>query len=163
MGKKLEKDALQILQNLMGTPLADVIMVMESGEFFPPPETVVKEGEVSIGELTVFEKAIITVRDRLALEANHIAETNDKMVNEARAVGVAINKVKVLENKLAHRKASVSIEAIDNLFLSSVLSRLGKDITPNHSIGIREGYQIVRFPVKEICLDVLHLMEVSMG
>lgn len=150
MGKIWHDDMVRYLfHGLMETPLADVIRVMESGEFFPPPKMAVKKEEVIIGSLTVFEKALITVRERLVGEANLIAETNDKMVDEARAAGEAIDETKVLENKVAHRKAHTAIEAFDNLFLSGILSRLGQYIPDGYSIGIREGYRVVRSPHKK--------------
>lgn len=162
MKKKLGQDTLHLLHNLMETPLADVILVMESGEFLSlPPEEAVKEGEVVIGELTVFEKALITVRGHLADKANLISETNNKMVTEACAAGTNIDKAKVLENKTAHKNVSITIEAFDNLFLSSILSRLGKDVADGHDIGIRKGYLVVRSSHKKKCGGI-HVIHVSM-
>lgn len=119
----MEKE--EILAVFSETPLASSIEALLSGNFTEAPSEPVGKDELVIGELSPFEMALLTSKDRIANDHNALVD------------GEGMDMATIQKNKRTY-------EAIDTLLWASIRERLGEHTTKGIGIGIREGYKIVQ-------------------
>ncbi len=110
------------------SPLALVNQILLSGKFSPAPDKAVGENETLIGELTAFEKALLTARNNNARIYNDMVETQTD------------------DNKPLIGLTQEMCDALNSLFWVSVKQRLGAPAIECDGIGIRQDYKVVQVP-----------------
>lgn len=135
------KEGFDVVAVLKESSLSGLIQIMESGQFEPAPEQGVNDGENIVGELTLFEKALYTLRNRTGDRANELARENNDMVMSKNG---EVDRDVVKSNKLAHSAVSRMYKALDKLFWASINGRIPA-AAESSAVGIRANYQIVAF------------------
>jgi hypothetical protein len=133
------------LVRLIGSPLTEIIERMRSGKFYPITDKI-EEGEIIIGQLSIFEKALFTVRMEFIRELEIIAATSNKMLAEAIMAGVEVDIVQIKKNKAVFKEKHQLLEIVNLIFWM----RLKKRLNTSDLIGVRGEYQVVKTQPEEI-------------
>ncbi|NTW13936.1 MAG: hypothetical protein HGA31_02800 [Candidatus Moranbacteria bacterium] len=123
--------------DLSGTVLEETAAVLISGAFEPSVKDAVKEGEVVIGELNDFEKALDTARKRYSARANEETERSFIAADSPSEMKSA--------RDAASRRMAIH-EAISDIMWANIIHRLGESCAKVSGVGLREGYKIVSYP-----------------
>ena len=110
------------------TILALVNEIFLKGEFVCPFKDEAKEGEVVLGELLDYEKAIVL--------ASHQAVDRHNAIVEKEIEGGEDNSVQKYLDKFAH-------EVFDKLLWASIHHRFGKVAVESDTLDIRKDWKIV--------------------
>jgi len=110
-----------------GTFFSKINEIFESGQWKGEPTEKIGEEEKVIGELTDYEKAILSRRNQLIEELKKIKEEPFSIVK----IQEIISKIETIEGE---------ISIVDKIFWKSLHQRLSTDFD---TIGIRAGWKIV--------------------
>jgi hypothetical protein len=135
-----------------GTPLEEVVAILELGEFSDGPTDEVAPNEEVIGELTSFEKALWSAAEKNEKEKRKIAVENNAMVNEAAKKGEEADDEVVANNKLAVSIKERDEKILHDLLWASIEQRLEQAAKKHCNLGIRKGYKIVGYKDCQECL-----------
>ena len=140
----------KIAQQMFANPLlSQVYQSFANNDFIPSVNDPVKEGETVIGQMDALEKALLSVARRAGAEAKKIGNEHPEIFGRC-SLDCANCSVKD-ECEKAQGLACV-YKISQALFWRTVVDRLG-DEAYGDGIGIRTGYQIVRFPKRETSGD----------
>lgn len=112
-------------------PMATVCSFLLKGNF-TDPETPVKEGEVVIGALNRFEKALYSAKGKIA------ASQKERIEREREAFKEHDHSLCISNRE--------SYEALEKLLWANIESRLRETGCNIQNIGLRKGYEIVSLP-----------------
>jgi len=132
---------MDIRQEQENTILGPVNAILEAGKFKSLEEEM-DEGDIVIGEMTLYEKAIFT--------ASH------KAIDKYNEAVVKVRAGEIEADELGLTKST--IDSLLSLFWTSIKNRLGKPAMEPGAIGVRKGWQIVAMNGKEKDYDHLKVI-----
>jgi len=120
------------LQDGQADTILDLVnQIFQAGEFVYPLD-IVRDSEIVIGELSDYEKAILTA-------ARQVQEIHNGLVEKEIETEEEGDYVQKFLNKSAH-------EAYNALLWSSIYHRLGTLTVKNEKLGVRKDWKIVAIP-----------------
>lgn len=129
----------EIIAAQAGTVMGLVNECLRSEGFSTSVEESFGEGEVDLGEGTPFEKALVTVHERIVRE-------NNAMVEEVLSQGGEPDRNTVDQSR-------ANCEILSSLWEASVRKRLRGKMDQYYGVGLRKDFRIAGIPRKETGKD----------
>ncbi|MCK4918478.1 MAG: hypothetical protein KAS02_01685 [Candidatus Pacebacteria bacterium] len=140
---------IEFQEKFKGSWMEKVIEFMITEKFSPAPEKKVADDEKLIGELDLFEKALLSTRKCLSNGLNTYIDSLPKNVDSLSE-----------DQKKLYQEMKKGCDFIDKLLWRTVQDRLEKSGHEIGSIGIRERYQVVQTQPED---PISNLFEMLIG